>query len=490
MARYALVIGIGEYDHLPDLLKPKADAEAMRAVLQAGNQFEVTLLNVGVTRDRLREALETLLLKRGKNSDVLIYFTGHGFTAGEDEDEAQGYLATQDCRVEIDGNRVLSARKGFSFQSLNGLIAKAELSSLVMLMDCCHGGSFIESAQAREKLSALNKTRYCLITACRSFEQAYAMKEAEHSIFSSAVLTALQAEEARVTALDVQRRVENELKNTGQEPLYVGAGSDVTILERWAVAAPTVSEECPYQSLNAFTPETAQFFFGREAEVNELCGKLRRANFVPVLGPSGSGKSSVVRAGLVTRLRTEGWQAVAMKPDKQPMVELEKALRHFFEGAGFSTGRVREVLEGFGFGDALPQEIEELNLADIKLLLIVDQFEEVFTLCEDKAAQQAFIHRLFYLGEIGAARIKVVMTMRSDFVDDWLAAGLSRSVIGEDTVWLGALQGENLAAVIERPAQKQGYAFEPGLLKLLLTDVDKGRELFAFVGVCADGAVG
>ncbi len=163
MARYALVIGIGEYDHLPKLLKPRADAEAMRAVLQAGDQFEVTLLNVGVTRDRLKEALETLLLKRGKNSDVLIYFTGHGFTAGEDEDEAQGYLATQDCRVETDDNRVLSARKGYSFQSLNGLIAKAELSSLVMLLDCCHGGSFIESAPAREKLSALNKTRYCLI---------------------------------------------------------------------------------------------------------------------------------------------------------------------------------------------------------------------------------------------------------------------------------------------------------------------------------------
>ena len=158
-ARYALVVGIGDYDHplLPNLSKPRADAEAMRDALQ--HDFEVTLLNEGVTRDRLRDALETLLLKRGKNSDVLIYFTGHGFTAGEDEDEAQGYLATQDCRVELEGNRVLSARKGFSFQSLNGLIAKAELSSLVMLLDCCHGGSFIESAQAREKLRELQTNK-------------------------------------------------------------------------------------------------------------------------------------------------------------------------------------------------------------------------------------------------------------------------------------------------------------------------------------------
>ena len=472
MKRYALVVGISEYSHssLPDLSKPKTDAEAMRDVLQANNNFEVTLLNERVTRDRLKDALETLLLERGKNSDVLIYFTGHGFTAGEDEDEAQGYLATYDCQIEKEGKRVLSARRGFSFQALNKLIAKAELSSLVLLLDCCHSGSFIESARARETLGALD-TRYFLVTACRSFEQAAAMKAAENSIFSAAVLAALRADEAQITGMDVLRRVAADLQGTGQEPLYLGAGSDIPILERRIAAAAVVSEECPYQGLEAFTPETAQFFFGREAEVNELCQKLSRSNFVPVLGPSGSGKSSVVRAGLVTRLRTEGWQEVTMKPGKQPMVELERVLRQFFEGVGFSTGRLREVLVGLGFGEALPQELGQLEQADIKLLLIVDQFEEVFTLCEDKAAQQAFIRKLFYLGEAGASRIKVVMTMRSDFVDNWLAAGLSRSVIGEDTVWLGALQGENLAAVIERPARKQGYAFEAGLLKLLLTDV-------------------
>ncbi|MGB3768471.1 MAG: caspase family protein [Phormidesmis sp.] len=474
MKRYALVIGISDYSHssLLNLLKPKTDAEAMRDVLQADNNFEVTLLNERVTRDRLKDALETLLLKRGKNSDVLIYFTGHGFTAGEDEDEAQGYLATQDCQIEKEGKRVLSARRGFSFQALNKLIAKAELSSLVLLLDCCHSGSFIESARARETLGALD-THYFLVAACRSFEQAAAMKAAENSIFSAAVLAALRADEARITGMDVLRRVAADLQGTGQEPLYLGAGSDIPILERRVAAVAVVSEECPYQGLKAFTPETAEFFFGREDEVAELCMKLRRSDFVPVLGPSGSGKSSVVRAGLVTRLRTEGWQEVTMKPGKQPMVELERVLRQFFEGAGFSMGRVRDVLVSLGFGEAFPQELGQLDQADIKLLLIVDQFEEVFTLCEDKAAQRAFIRRLFYLGEVGASRVKVVMTMRSDFVDNWLAAGLSRSPIAEDTVWLGVLQGENLAAVIEQPAQKQGYAFEAGLLKLLLIDVEK-----------------
>lgn len=72
MKRYALVVGISEYAHLKNLSKPADDAEAMRDALQAGKNFEVELLNKNVTRQRLREALEVLLLKRGKNSDVLI----------------------------------------------------------------------------------------------------------------------------------------------------------------------------------------------------------------------------------------------------------------------------------------------------------------------------------------------------------------------------------------------------------------------------------
>jgi uncharacterized caspase-like protein len=134
MKRYALIVGIGDYDHLPNLSKPKADAEAVRDALK--HSFEVTLLNKAVTRERLRDALETLLLKRSEPSNVLIYFTGHGFTAGEDEHESQGYLATQNCKIDVDPNskRVLSAQRAFSFQSLNGLIAEANLSSLVMLL--------------------------------------------------------------------------------------------------------------------------------------------------------------------------------------------------------------------------------------------------------------------------------------------------------------------------------------------------------------------
>lgn len=503
MKRYGLIVGIDKYkpvSRLPyygsptSLNRAKSDAQAVYELLREHGDFNdlLTLYDSQATEAELKKALNHVLLEQGKQAEVLIYFAGHGFTAQPSEFERQGYLATYDCQVRVQDDVPVNVEQGLSFEFLNGVIGKAQregLAGLAVFLDCCESELIIEDALIGHKLSRLTQKGCFLSTACRSFE--VAREDARYGLYTGALVAALTDEADvsagnEITVSEAHNRVERALKESGQEPIAFGYGSSMVMVRyRGAGVAQAVSEVCPYQGLNAFTPETAQFFFGRDDEVAELCQKLRTTNFVPVLGPSGSGKSSVVRAGLVKRLQTEGWQTVTMKPDKQPMVELERVLRQFFETMGFSTGRVREVMEGLGFcelgegdlsGDdhkAFPKELDHLKQSDLKLLLIVDQFEEVFTLCEDKAAQRAFIRKLFHLGEVGASRIKVVMTMRSDFVDDWLAAGLSRSVIGEDTVWLGALQGENLAAVMEQPARKQGYAFEAGLLKLLLTDVDK-----------------
>ncbi len=480
MKRYALVVGIGEYEHLKDLSKPGTDAEAVRDVLRASKNFEnVALLNEKVTGDRLRSALKTLLWERGKHSDVLIYFTGHGFTAGEDEEDTQGFLATQDCRIEVEGRRVLSARRGLSFRALNGLIAKAELSSLVMLLDCCHSGSFVEKAQAKENLGALEQADYFLVTACRSFEQAYAMRAAEHSVFSTAVLEALRSDDKdRVTGFDVFQRVKVALRDSGQEPIYLGSGTDVPILERRSVVvADEMSEVCPYQGLQAFTPETAAVFFGRAAVTQQLVQKLDRSNFVMVLGPSGSGKSSVVRAGLVTQLMAQSWQVITMKPDAAPLAILKMELRKLLVASGVTAGEIRALL---GFDSAQPTEgighrtlsgVEGwLQQADLKLLLLVDQFEEVFTLC-DQAERQRFVEVLLAVRDRAGARLAVVATMRSDFVNEWLALGYPAAVVERDVVWLEALTGEDLRDAILKPAQARGYAFGEGLLDLLLENV-------------------
>ncbi len=351
-----------------------------------------------------------------------------------------------------------------------------------MLLDCCHSGSFVEKAQAREKLGALEQADYFLVTACRSFEQAYAMKAAEHSIFSTAVLSALQAtDQDRVTGFDVFQQVKAALRDSGQEPIYLGSGTDVAILERRMIVSPSqISEEendrnPPYQGLRALTPKTAGVFFGREVQTQELMGKLRGSKFVPVLGPSGSGKSSVVRAGLVTQLLKAGWQVVTMKPDDQPMANLKSALKPLFEEMSVGEQRrLMAVLTGEGLlamARQLPEHRPENRPKNGQVLLLVDQFEEVFARCA-KAAGQQFVSELLAVGQADTP-LAVVMTMRSDFVDDWLRAGLPSAVIRRDTVWLGPLQGEDLKAAVEKPAQSRGYALEAGLLPMLLRDVAK-----------------
>ncbi|MGF1569815.1 MAG: caspase domain-containing protein [Nodosilinea sp.] len=174
MPRYALIVGIGQYQALPPLSKPEGDARTLHDLLKRGDFSDIDL-KLNPTFEQLNTALETLLQQRATRSDALIYFTGHGFTAGETDDDQDGYLATADCEIEVDAQgNLLSQRRALSFKRLNGLVQRANLSSLVMLLDCCHSGYFIEDGLVKGGLGAFRERNYCLIAACRRFEQAYA----------------------------------------------------------------------------------------------------------------------------------------------------------------------------------------------------------------------------------------------------------------------------------------------------------------------------
>lgn len=480
MKHYALVVGIGDYDHplIQPLSKPKIDAEAVKDILEkSGNYQDVVLLNSNVTRARLKTALEILLLKRGKNSNVLLYFTGHGFTAGEDEYDTQGYLSTQNCEIQIVNQKIQSVRNGFSFLSLNGMLAQAEPSSLVVFLDCCYSGFFIEEAQLNTKLSAFLRSNYFLVTACRSFEEASAFKSAEHSIFSSALLKALRKDKAQITAFDAFQHIERGLKNSGQEPLYLGSGTNIPIITQQQVSLPSeVKEDCPYRGLEPFTPETAEFFFGREDEIRLLHQKLNDLRFVMLIGASGSGKSSVVRAGLVPRLLLQNWQVMTMTPGDTPMQGLRRLLQRYLKLQSFSESRQKELLSVFDQEGllAFTRATESKVPGSDPLLLVIDQFEEIFTQSA-KEIQKQFIYELLSIWRVPSL-LYVVGTMRADFFHHWLSTGQPTSVIQEDAVILGSLLGENLKAAIIEPARKQGYRLEEGLLRLLLKDIEEEKN--------------
>ncbi|MEB3357613.1 MAG: caspase family protein [Synechococcales bacterium] len=482
MKRYALVIGIGDYDSLPKLSKPANDARAIAKVLKDHGDFqEVTLLSGTKSKPgwvdygKLDEEL-VKFLKQAANQDALIYFTGHGFTVEESEFDQRGYLATSSCKVKLKDKRIISQEEGLSFNKLNGLIQKANLSSLLMLLDCCHSGFLIEDELVKKSLLAFSRNNYCLIAACRSFQESYALKSKDHSVFTGTLLESLRSENARqgtVTALDTFGFIDRQLKGSGQEPIFLGMGGAIPIVSYGLVAEVVPDETCPYQGLEAFTEETAAFFFGREKDIEKLWQALEQRNFVAVIGASGSGKSSLVRAGLIPALKQSGTNWVVlepMKPGLKPLQCLEETLEPLFQG--IENQRLLDTC----INDEVNQDQESQGMLplvealppDQRVLLVVDQFEELFTVSKP-AQSRRLIQLLCQVAEMPRARLAVVMTMRADFVEACLHDEALKRVI-EAAVYVSSPSGGDLVSAITRPAQKQGYQLAPDLLTEIAKD--------------------
>jgi WD40 repeat protein len=222
-----------------------------------------------------------------------------------------------------------------------------------------------------------------------------------------------------------------------------------------------LTEICPYRSLDVFNEEDALFFFGRERVVQKLLDSLKREpRFLAVLGPSGSGKSSVVRAGLISALRqgkvpgSQKWDVVTIRPANDPFEQMANT--------GFINPKV-----------GLESSVKSW-LADrpdkTRLMLFIDQFEEVLV-STPKDVRQKFITELAQLLDAPLA-ITVVLSLRDDFYSRFLhdAAALSgwleRGLINTPLV----LEQDDLRAMIVEPANSVGLTFDEGLADVIITD--------------------
>ncbi|MEH1949833.1 MAG: caspase family protein, partial [Nostoc sp.] len=479
MARYALVVGITDYtNQLSNLTKPATDAEAVAQVLRAHGDFEdIVVLKGKVSTTKLAEAFKTLLQQQAVKNEALIYFTGHGITVSDSLGTQQAYLATSDLTIVTQGKQIIEQTGGISLLSLNNLIRDSDLSSLVVLLDCCHSGEFLERSLIEKTLTAFISQRdYYFIAACRGFQEAYAKKSEQHSIFTTALLAGLSPENTndrgQVTGDRLFDILATELKSSGQEPIRMGWGRSITIINHnIQTQAQTfeVKEECPYQGLKAFEAEQKQFFFGRKQVVRKILGKLAQNPFVAIIGASGSGKSSVVQAGLIPELDRSVWQILPpIKPGFQPLQELRGVLKVFFPGAK-KERLLWELITNEP--NPLPVILEHLTGAD-KFLLVVDQFEELFTVsvAEEK---QRFIELLTQVVEMSDSRLKVVITMRSDFLEPCSDYPSLNKLIENQLVLMPRIAGVDLRETITEPAKLQGHSVEEGLLLKILEDVGK-----------------
>jgi len=259
------------------------------------------------------------------------------------------------------------------------------------------------------------------------------------------------------------------------------AGLDelVRAFSRTAAARPPLSgtdpQTVPYRGLEPFGEQDAALFFGRDDAVRRIGERLREGRFLAVVGASGSGKTSLLRAGLVPALRRDadaagqrlsvGW----MTPGARPLASLA-AQMHELIGSDAA-----EALAG-----AIETDSTALDAAlsacrgDVRVLLIVDQFEELYTLGAGAAQRRAFVEALLFAANIPGGRLALVIGIRADFYEHLAEDPQLRELAAASQFLLGPLGRPELRRVIEAPARACGLELEEGLTRRILADVGDG----------------
>src|SRR5262245_1321396 len=240
----------------------------------------------------------------------------------------------------------------------------------------------------------------------------------------------------------------------------------------------TVATVCPYRGLLYFREEDAGFFFGRGHAIDKLVESMSGISFLAVVGASGSGKSSVVRAGLIPALRRSRekvWEMVTLVPGDRPLRSLAAALAPLLEPEMTVTDRLIEInkLSGaLATGDLKLRDIVERvlskQLGTDRLLVVVDQWEELYSLTEDETTRRRFVDEL--LEASAHVPVSVVLTLRGDFVGHALAYRPLSDRLQGSQINLGPMNRDELTLAITKPAEMVGLNFETGLVKRILDD--------------------
>jgi WD40 repeat protein/serine/threonine protein kinase len=232
----------------------------------------------------------------------------------------------------------------------------------------------------------------------------------------------------------------------------------------------------PYKGLRAFSEADAHDFYGRNALIERLIDHFQTKNFLAVIGPSGSGKSSAVMAGLIPRLRAEGlprsstWFYVQMMPGDTPFAELEAALLRV---AAHTPDNLQKLLRT-DWLSAIDQLLPKQEVGDpTPLVLVIDQFEELFTATEQETERVLFLTRLRLAVEAPDSRLKVVLTLRADFYDRPLLYPTFGELVRQHTEVVLPLIRSEMERAIVLPAEKQNVRFDPGLVGMIIDEVDE-----------------
>ncbi|MBA3395351.1 MAG: protein kinase [Deltaproteobacteria bacterium] len=223
-----------------------------------------------------------------------------------------------------------------------------------------------------------------------------------------------------------------------------------TLLDTLDEAEPSGSErETPYLGLAAFRPDDAAMFFGREREVEAFVNRLRAQPFIAVVGPSGAGKSSFVQAGVIPALPAD-WRVITVRPGPAPLAALEARLAQDScqLAPDASTDELGEQLRAHA------------KATGVVLTIVVDQFEELFTLCSDPAQRTRYVEVLTAAARSSDDRVRVVFTLRDDFLLFAEQLPALRSRLSNGLQLLSTPARHDLMRIVTEPARHAGYDFE------------------------------
>ncbi len=233
-------------------------------------------------------------------------------------------------------------------------------------------------------------------------------------------------------------------------------------------------ERCPYVGLNAFDSTDHHLFYGRDQLISELLNQVLVSRLITAIGPSGSGKSSVVLAGLLPRLKNGELPGSALwhyypviVPGSAPLTALARLLQP--EDADPDAWTLKTT-------EALRQDAHHLarlveSQSEEPAVIVIDQFEETFTLCHDEEERNAFLENLLNLVRTRQARHVVILTMRVDYESYLTKAPLFHSLVEQGQVRVTAMNAAELHDAIEQPAAAIGLKFEDGLVDALVREI-------------------
>ncbi len=518
----AIVIGIDAYrSGIPHLTTAVNDATRLAELLTAQHGYDTLLLTAPaagapVTQERLHRLFTEDLPARLEADDrLLVYFAGHG-VALDGDDGPRGYLVPQDARPG-DSTSMLA------MTDLHAWLTALPCRHMLAILDCCFAGAFRWAATRhlgalpdvihQERYDRYLRSPAWQVLTSASYDQraldvldgkAIGVRESDgkrHSPFAQALIAALAQGAADLvpkgqgdgvitaTELYLYLREQVEVQAEAQarheqtpglwplnkhrrgEFIFLVPGHPLNL-----PPAPDLTEEAnPYRGLKSYDQKHAPLFFGREDEINDLVQRVDRQPFVAVLGASGTGKSSLVKAGLLPRLAVrsddfsrpvpaEAAEAATTKAPYRVLPPMRPTDRPIQALAALLCAELGADLSGLEDLTGLSVVIARWagTHPGQRLVLTIDQFEELATLCRDDAERARFLRLLAAAVAQQPEVFRLIVTLRTDFEPQFTQEG---SPLAE--AWKPAryvvppMDIEDLRQVIEGPASVRVLYFDP-----------------------------